>query len=98
MKISEEKLRVFGTFVTGPHSQWHVKCREFAHFHVTKNVKFCPYTRVYSCVWNVGIVQLIPNWTRDGSECAVSRYCRFTPGMSHDSSGSSECAAPTSHA
>jgi hypothetical protein len=48
-----------------------------------------------SCVWNVGIVPLIQYWTRDGSECAVSRSCRFTPGMSYDSSVSSECAAPT---
>jgi hypothetical protein len=48
-----------------------------------------------SRVWNVGIAPLIPNSTRDGSECVVSRSCRFTPGMSHDSSVSSECAAPT---
>ena len=48
-----------------------------------------------SRVWNVGIAPLIPNWTRDGSECVVSRSCRFTPAISHDASVSSECAAPT---
>lgn len=48
-----------------------------------------------SHVWNVCIAPLIPNWTRGGSECTVSRSCRFTSGMSHDSCVSSECAAPT---
>jgi hypothetical protein len=58
----------------------------------------CKVSSLYTAlsrVWNVGIAPLIPNSTRDDSECVVSRSCRFTPGMSHDSSVSSECAAPT---
>jgi hypothetical protein len=56
------------------------------------NVKLPLYT-TRKRAWNVGIAPFIPNWTR--SECAVSRFCRFIPGMSHDSSVSIERAAPT---
>jgi hypothetical protein len=59
-----------------------------------KNVKLPLYTTLKRA-WNVGIAPFIPSWTRGGSDCAVSRFCRFTPEMSHESSVSIECADPT---